>query len=401
MLVKPIVKRDSLPLHQALAYRAGPPEPLIQALLASAGVAIDGSEPHDIRVHHRRFYDAVLSQWSLGLGNAYVYGDWDCEQLDQCIYRLLSANLDEKIQGTARLRAAVSALRSRLFNLQSIERAYHVAQRHYNLDNRLFACMLDSRMIYSCGYWERARDLEDAQVDKLDMILQKLELRPGERLLDIGCGWGGLAAHAARHYGARVVGLTVSSEQQALAQAHCQGLPVDIRLQDYRDLNESFDKVVSVGMFEHVGQKNYGRYFDVVRRVLVPEGIFLLHTIGSHVTTESTDPWIDKYIFPNGKIPSALEITQALEGRWIIEDWHNFGQDYDRTLLAWYKNFLQAWPELSQRYDQRFFRLWSYYLLGCAGYFRARQGQLWQLVLTQRERQGTYRSLRQRAMVNV
>lgn len=367
---------------------------LVDDLLATADIRLNGHRPHDIQVRNPQFFDKVLGRWSLGLGESYMDGDWDCDALDQCIERLLAADLDDRIQGLARVRAAISIIRARFMNLQSRRRAFQVAERHYDIDNDLFQHMLDRRMIYSCAYWERAATLEQAQVDKLDLICQKLDLSPGDHLLDIGCGWGGLAAHAARHYGARVTGLTVSREQQSYASATCVGLPVEIRLQDYRDLNESFDKIVSVGMFEHVGEKNYPAYFQSVHRALKPEGLFLLHTIGSRTTTSSTDPWIDKYIFPNGKIPSAVEITQSVEPNWIIEDWQNFGRDYDRTLMAWHRNIVSALPTLSRRYDARFLRMWSYYLLSCAGYFRSLKGQLWQIVLSKPERPQGYRSLR-------
>ena len=375
------------------ASTAGPYR-LVQELLAKADVRLNGNRPHDIRIYRPQFFDKVLSRWSLGLGESYMDGDWDCDALDQCIARLLIADLDDSVRGRARARLALSLVRARLMNLQSRRRAFQVAERHYDIDNDLFRYMLDSRMIYSCAYWERALTLEQAQVDKLDLICQKLELQPGEHLLDIGCGWGGLAAHAARHYGVRVTGLTVSREQQAFASEACAGLPVEIRLQDYRDLNEPFDKIVSVGMFEHVGERNYPAYFQSVHRALKPGGLFLLHTIGSRTTTSSTDPWIDKYIFPNGKIPSAVEISQSLEPHWVIEDWQNFGRDYDATLMAWHRNIVSALPTLSRRYDSRFLRMWSYYLLSCAGYFRSLKGQLWQIVLSKADRPQGYRSLR-------
>ena len=253
---------------------------------------------------------------------------------------------------------------------------------------------MDSSMSYSCGYWHGADNLEEAQRNKLDMICRKLELKPGERLLDIGCGWGGLAYHAARYYGAKVLGITVSREQQKLAQKRCKGLPVTIELCDYRDLKGKFDKIVSVGMFEHVGPKNYKIYFDTVSRILSDSGLFLLHTIGVYKLTHAMDAWIDKYIFPNGKLPSAREITVALDDCFLIEDWHNFGQDYDKTLMAWWKNFDAAWPDLKKKYDRRFYRMWKYYLHSCAGFFRSRQGQLWQIVLSKRTRQALYRSIR-------
>jgi cyclopropane-fatty-acyl-phospholipid synthase len=370
------------------------PPKIIAELFGLGDIQIDGGRNHDIRVHDPRVFDAILSKWSLGLGESYVNGWWDCQRLDEMIARLLAVDINNQVTGLARLRAASEMMRAKLLNLQSQARAFQVGEEHYDLGNDLFERMLDPRMIYSCAYWERATDLALAQEHKLEMICRKLALQPGERLLDIGCGWGGLAAFAAERYGVSVLGVTISKEQQAYAQRVCQGLPVDISLTDYRDLDQRFDKIVSVGMFEHVGEKNYPVYFETANRLLTDEGLFLLHTIGSDVTTQATEPWIDKYIFPNGKIPSAKEIASALEGRFLIEDWHNFGPDYDRTLMAWHTNFVSAWPELSSRYSQRFYRMWEYYLLACAGYFRSRQGQLWQLVLTKRHRKGIYRSVR-------
>lgn len=381
---------------QGHARRHGRPliSKIIEELLGLAGIEINGSRPYDMQVSNPRVYDAILSRWSLGLGESYMDGDWECEQLDALITRLLSVDLNNQVSGLAKLRSISDVLRAKLLNLQSVKRAFQVGEEHYDIGNDLFERMLDPHMIYSCAYWENASDLNQAQEDKLHMICRKLQLLPGERLLDIGCGWGGLAAYAAKHFGVEVVGVTVSKEQQAYAQMRCKGLPVTIALQDYRELNESFDKIVSVGMFEHVGEKNYPVYFDTAARLLKDEGLFLLHTIGSDVTTNATDPWINRYIFPNGKIPSAKDIGVSIEGRFLIEDWHNFGRDYDKTLMAWYANFERTWPEFAANYSTRFYRMWRYYLLSCAGYFRSRQGQLWQLVLSKRPRAEQYRSLR-------
>jgi cyclopropane-fatty-acyl-phospholipid synthase len=380
---------DSLPELQ----RPEPPA-VLRDLVAEAGIHFNGDAPWDIQVFDERVYRRVLTQGSLGFGEAYMDGLWDCHSLDQLFHRLLTVDTDEKIRGWARLRLLGDVLRHRLLNLQSNRRAFQVGERHYDIGNDVFEAMLDPSMSYSCGYWQNAADLTQAQRNKLDMICRKLELQPGERLLEIGCGWGGLARFAAEHYGVEVVGITVSKEQQKLARERCAGLPVSIELIDYRDLMGNFDKVVSVGMFEHVGPKNYDAYFDTVRRVLKPDGLFLLHTIGIYVTAPKTDAWIDKYIFPNGKLPSAKEVASVLEGRFLIEDWHNFGQDYDRTLMAWWDNFDAAWPRLASKYDERFYRMWKYYLMCCAGFFRSRQGQLWQLVLSKRERTPVYRSVR-------
>jgi len=367
---------------------------VLQQLIAGTGIRFNGDAPWDIRVNDPAMYDRVLKLGSLGFGESYMDGEWDCDRLDELFSRLLNGDINERVRGLTRLRMAAMVLRHRLFNLQSRRRAFQVGEQHYDIGNDVFEAMLDPSMSYSCGYWARADDLETAQRDKLRLVCEKLELKPGERLLDIGSGWGGLAEYAARNYGVEVFGVTVSREQQALARQRCAGLPVRIELMDYREIEGRFDKAVSVGMFEHVGPKNYPAYFDTVRRVMAPQGLFLLHTIGNHDTTTELDPWIDRYIFPNGHLPSARELTKVLENRFLIEDWHNFGQDYDRTLMAWYGNFNAAWPRLQGKYGERFYRMWTYYLLCCAGMFRSRQGQLWQIVLARREREHLYRSLR-------
>jgi cyclopropane-fatty-acyl-phospholipid synthase len=370
------------------------PPSAIQELMASAGIQINGNKPWDFQVLDGRVYDRILTQGSLGFGEAYMDGLWECEQLDSLFERLLRVDADERLKGWFRLRLLGDILTRKLFNRQSRSRAFQVAEQHYDLGNDVFAAMLDPTMAYSCAYWAKASTLADAQLAKYDLICRKLQLQPGEHLLDIGCGWGGLARYAAEHYGVRVLGITVSKEQQTLARARCAGYPIEIELIDYRDLQGQFDKIVSVGMFEHVGPQNYSIYFDTTHRLLKDQGLFLLHSIGNYTVASSTDAWLDKYIFPNGHLPSAQEITHAADNRFVIEDWHNFGPDYDRTLMAWWDNFERAWPQLEGKYDQRFYRMWKYYLMCCAGFFRSRQGQLWQLVLSKRERQGIYRSVR-------
>lgn len=369
-------------------------EKLIHSLFIQSGIQINGTKPFDIQVKNSEFYKKILSKWSLGLGESYMDGDWDCGQLDECISLLLQKDLNKTSKGLSRIHMALEVLYAKLFNLQSKKRAFQVGKVHYDAGNDLFEKMLDPQMIYSCAYWEKTSDLNTAQEHKLKMICEKLELNPGEKLLEIGCGWGGLAAYAAKNYGVNVLGITISKEQQRLAQQRCKGLPVKIELIDYRDLEGSFDKIVSVGMFEHVGVKNYRNYFKHASRLLNNQGLFLLHTIGSDVTVNRTDPWIDKYIFPNGQIPSPIEITENIESLFVIEDWHNFGNDYDKTLMAWHQNFEKYWPDIAANYDERFYRMWRYYLLSCAGYFRSRQGQLWQLMLSKRNRLGQYRSKR-------
>lgn len=367
---------------------------VLRQLCANAGIRINGDAPWDIRIHDPRVYREVLTRGSLGFGESYIEGMWDCDQLDELFARLLRLDPTRQLPGLARAHLVWSALRQKVINLQSRSRAFQVGEQHYDAGNDLFEKMLDSQMIYSCAYWAGAKDLEEAQTNKLELICRKLQLKAGETLLDIGCGWGGLAAYAARHHGVEVTGITISREQQKLARERCQGLPVNIELMDYRDLNGKFDKIVSVGMFEHVGRKNYPTYFENVKRLLNDDGLFLLHTIGNRRTVETTDAWIDKYVFPNGKLPSACDLSAAVENHFIIEDWHNFGTDYDRTLMAWKKRFDAAWPQLRNKYGERFYRMWSYYLLCCAGFFRARQGQLWQVVLAKTNSKNIYRSSR-------
>jgi len=353
---------------------------IVQEMLSKADIQINGSHPWDIQVLNPEFFKRVMQEGSLGLGESYMDGWWECERLDIFFQRVLKAHLDQQLPHHFRDTLRVAA--ARLTNLQSRKRAWIVGKEHYDLGNDLFTRMLDPFMQYSCGYWKEAETLEQAQQAKLQMICEKLQLEPGMSLLDIGCGWGGLAEYAARNFGVKVFGVTISAEQQKLAQQRCEGLDVTVLLQDYRDLNQQFDRIVSVGMFEHVGPKNYATYFEVVDRNLKPDGLFLLHTIGANRTNDNVDAWINKYIFPNGCLPSVLHIAQASEPHFVMEDWHNIGADYDLTLMAWYQRFLAAWPELAEKYGERFKRMFTYYLNCCAGAFRARDIQLWQVVFT-------------------
>ncbi|HTH95004.1 MAG TPA: cyclopropane fatty acyl phospholipid synthase [Rhodocyclaceae bacterium] len=367
---------------------------ILLELLGDAGISINGDAPWDFIVHDSDVWQEILTHGSVGLGEAYMDGLWDSPRLDEFFTRLLRIDADERVKGWSRLRLIGEALRHRFINRQSVSRAFQVGEQHYDLGNDVFAAMLDPTMAYSCGYWAAADNLNDAQLAKYDLICRKLQLKPGERVLEIGCGWGGLAHYAAKHYGVHMLGITVSKEQQALALERCAGLPVEIELIDYRSLEGSFDKVVSVGMFEHVGPKNYATYFSTAHRLLKDDGLFLLHSIGNYAASNGTDAWIDKYIFPNGHLPSMREISASVENLFLVEDWHNFGTDYDRTLMAWWHNFNHAWPQLEAKYGQRFHRMWKYYLMCCAGFFRSRQGQLWQIVLSKRERTSVYRSVR-------
>jgi cyclopropane-fatty-acyl-phospholipid synthase len=361
-------------------------ERIIRKVLSKAEITPNGNAPWDIKINDPRFYGRVLVDGSLGLGESYMEGWWDCQHLDQFFERVLKTG--EPLLAALNPIAVWLFIKSRLMNLASARKAFVVGEQHYDLGNSLFRVMLDqTTMSYSCGYWKHASALDGAQVAKLDLICRKLGLKRGQRVLDIGCGWGSFAHYAATHYGAKVVGLTVSKEQVALAQQRCKGLPVEIRLQDYRELNEQFDHVVSIGMFEHVGPKNYRTYMRAAEKCLRPEGLFLLHTIGVWGRIlNSPDPWIQKYIFPVGEIPARRQIRRSSEGLLSIRDWHEFGKYYDPTLMAWHSRFVAAWDELQAEYGQqvggRFRRMWEYYLLACAGAFRARNLELWQIALS-------------------
>lgn len=353
---------------------------LVQDVLERADIQINGSRPWDMQIHDERTLKRVAMQRSLGLGESYMDGWWDCDQIDEMFRRLTLLNLDAI--STNPFAKLIRTLAVTLYNRQNLTRARQVAEEHYDLGNDLYERMLDSSMSYSCGYWKDAETLEQAQFNKLDLLCRKLELKPGMTLLDIGCGWGGMARHAAEHYGAKVTGVTISKEQATLARERCNGLPVEIVLEDYRNVRGTFDRIVSIGMFEHVGRKNYRLFMEKSRSLLASNGLMALHTIGNNFDSNAHDPWIDKYIFPNGELPSISQISRAASNIFVTEDVHNFGPDYATTLLAWDKNFQQHWPELKGNYGERFYRMWRYYLNACAGAFQARDIQLWQWVFS-------------------
>jgi len=365
---------------------------IIQEILHPAGIAVDGTSPWDIRIKDERFFKRVLSDGSLGLGESFMDGWWESDCLDEFFCRLMPLQPEEAIKKNLKLR--VEILKSIVFNLANRSRAFMVGERHYDLGNELFRRMLDRRMVYSCGYWKNEGNLDEAQEAKLDLACRKLGLQQGDRVLDIGCGWGSFAVYATERYGVSVVGITVSRKQAALAREFCAGLPVEIRIQDYREVNEPFDHIVSIGMFEHVCYKNYRKYMEVVHRCLRDDGFFLLHTVGDSYSHVTVDPWFGKYIFPNSMIPSMKQISEAAEKLFIIEDWHNFGSYYDPTLMSWFNNFDRNWDALRELYDDRFYRMWKYYLLSSAGTFRARCLQVWQIVFSKNVIPGGYTQVR-------
>lgn len=360
---------------------------IIHSMAERMDIAIDGDRPWDLKINNDEFYQRVLRGGTLALGETYMDGWWDTENLHEMLYRALTWEQQSGQDNPVRKERWWELILRQLVNLQTRSRAPAVADAHYNLEPRMYELMLGDTMAYSCGYWPEAGTLDEAQSAKLDLICRKLYLKPGERVLDIGCGWGSLAKHAAEHYGVEVHAITIASQQADYARRFCAGLPVTVETCDYRDLDPArhgtFDKVVSLAMFEAVGRKNYRDYMEIVHKMLKPNSIWLLHTIGTE--RAGFDPWSDKYIFPNGEVPTKARVLRAFSGLFRMEDWHNFGVDYSRTLLAWHENFVDAWPEIQgmdARFDDRFFRMWSFYLQSFASVFRSRSLHLWQLVLS-------------------
>ncbi len=356
----------------------------IEKLLEPVEVRINGDRPFDIRVHDERFYRKVLAQGFLGLGESYMERWWDCDQIDEMIARVVRGDIESKV-GIS-MRDMVTTLFSKFVNMQEGGRAFKVGEQHYDVGNDLYTRMLDSRMVYTCGYWKEAKTLDEAQEAKLDLVCRKIGLKPGMKVLDLGCGWGSFAQYAAEKYGAEVTGLTVSRDQVRLGNEVCSNLPVELRLQDYRTIDGTYDRVVSIGLLEHVGYKNYGEYMNVVDRTLKDDGIAFIHCIGNNKSVSSGSAWTNKYIFPNSMLPSLAQLTRAMEGTFVLEDLHNIGEHYDPTLMAWHENFESAWPDLKDSYSDRFYRMWRFYLLSSAGGFRGRNIQLWQMVMTKKGR---------------
>jgi cyclopropane-fatty-acyl-phospholipid synthase len=356
-------------------------EAVVRQLFELADIQIGGTRAGDLRIHDDRFYERLLRDASIGLGESYMDDWWETDALDVMIDKIVRADLKQKVTGNWRLRGL--AIKAAVLNLQNRDRAKTAVSAHYDIGNDLYTRMLDPRMNYSCGYWRAgATTLDGAQEAKLELVCKKLALAPGMRVLDIGCGWGGFAGWAAERYGCAVVGVTLSKEQLALGIERCKHLPVDLRLCDYRDVTGTFDRVVSIGMMEHVGPKNHRDLMRVIDRSLVRDGIALVHTIGNNRSRTHGTPFVEKYVFPHAVAPSIAQLGRAIEGVFVAEDVHNLADDYDPTLLAWWANFDRSYAEIADRYDRRFYQMWKFYLLGAAGTSRARDAQLYQLVLT-------------------
>ena len=363
----------------------------LENTLEHADIRFNGKNPWDIVVHNDALYDLVISKGTLGLGESYMQGWWDCPRLDLMFYRAIKANLGDKFS-QQKLPGLILKFEQLFFNLQSPRNVFDVGEKHYDFGNDMFAWMLGENMNYSCGYWRDADNLESAENAKMALICKKLNLGEGMKVLDIGCGWGSLGNYMRKNYKAEVTGISISKEQIAYAKEKnpdCQWL-----LEDYRLLDGQYDRVVSVGMFEHVGYKNYPAFMRKVRELLKPDGLFLLHTIGANKQRRGTDPWIHKYIFPNGMVPSQENLLKASTDLFIMEDWQNFGADYDKTLMAWLERFERGCDEKRFAYTETTRRMFRYYLASCAAAFRARDIQLWQVVFSPTGVDGGYISFR-------
>ena len=373
----------------------------IEKLLALAGIKINGLNDYDLRVFNEKLYSRVLAGGSMALGESYMDGWWDAKALDQFFYKVIIARLDKKFK--VNRKEFLMLLKNKFINLQSLLNSTKVVKQHYDLGVMLFKSFLDPYNQYTCGYFKDTNDLNKAQEQKLDLICKKLGVQSKDKVLDIGCGWGGFAKFASEHYKCHVTGITISNEQAEYARQYTNGLPVNILKCDYRELGEEkFDKILICGMIEHVGYKNYRTIMEILHKRLKNNGLFLLHTMGLSESSILTDPWIEKYIFPNSMIPSMVQISKSIEGLFMVEDWHNFGAYYDKTLMAWFENFNKNWLKFKTlrdasgqaKYSEHFYRRGKYYLLFFAANFRARNFQLWQIVLSKNGVAGGYKSIR-------
>ncbi|MBU2512043.1 cyclopropane fatty acyl phospholipid synthase [bacterium] len=377
-------------------------ERVVRELFAVAEIEINGHNPWDLKVKDQRFYKRVLTEGVLGFAESYISGWIVCEQMDDLIARLLRGDIKNKLKKNWGLLFHI--LKSRLFNLQVLSRSSQVAHVHYNLSNQFYELMLGKTMAYTAAYWKNAANLDEAQYNKYDLVCRKVQLKEGETVLELGCGWGGFAKYAAEKYGCKMVSVNISSEQVKYAKEFCKGLPVSVFHCDYRNHSVynpdhiRFDKAVSIGMAEHVGPKNYRNLFDVVDRQLKDDGLFLLHTIGSDISLSTCEPFTHKYIFPNSVLPSIKQVGDAIEGHFVAEDLQNFGKYYFNTLKEWYNNYKKNWDTIRMfdpvKFDTRFDRIWSFYLLGGMGMAKSKANHLWQFVFSKKGFQELYEAVR-------
>ena len=356
----------------------------IASILKKADIELNGSRPFDVKILDERVYSRVLGGGTLAIGESFMDGWWHVEDLSELVYRLYKAKI---YQDLVAFDAWPLIIKGWLTNLQSRARAFAVGLQHYDLGNDLYQAMLDKRMVYTSAIWRGAHTLEEAQEQKLEAICRKLGLKPGDRVLDIGCGWGSFMKYAAEKYQVSCVGLSVSTEQTKLGKELCAGLPIEFVVSDYRDYRptEKFDHVVSIEMIEAVGPKNFRTFFQMVYDWLKPSGQFALQAIGSLDVKPVPSLWLDKYIFPNGISPSLPQLEEASHDLFRFEHLENIGPDYDKTLMEWWRRFHSSFQKLREnnpKYNERFYRMWKFYLQSCAGLFRAKEATDWQIVFS-------------------
>jgi cyclopropane-fatty-acyl-phospholipid synthase len=354
----------------------------------------DGSgKPVAIRFATRAVEHGILIDPEIKFGEAYMEGGVVVEEgsIADVLAIVLGQRRDGRPPAWARPQWLIRYLHRRVTQFNPRPRARRNVAHHYDLDDQLYALFLDSDRQYSCGYFEVPdQSLDDAQLAKKRHLAAKLLISPGQRVLDIGCGWGGLALYLAELCGARVTGITLSERQHALARVRTaeKGLSerVAFRLQDYRDVPETFDRIVSVGMFEHVGVGYYEAFFRKCRALLDDNGVMLLHSIGRSEGANVTNPWIAKYIFPGGYIPALSEVLPAVErAGLLVTDIEILRLHYAETLKAWRERFLAQREQAERLYDERFVRMWEFYLAASEMAFREQAMMVFQMQLTRRQ----------------
>ena len=381
-------------VYLPVTYNSNPKsQDWLAQLLASADIHLNGSRPWDIQIKHPQTLQRLLSQGGSALGESYMDGWWECQAIDLMVERAMRAGLQEKL---ATPRAWWESFKGGMRPRDGVDQSRIVGRMHYAVGNQVFQAMLDPYMAHSCAYWvEGAQTLEEAQIAKLEMVCRKLQLRPGMRVLDMGCGWGSFMRYAAEHYGVTVLGLSNVPHQIELGKTLARHLPVQFELSDYAQFNtdgkSKFDRIVSIGTFEQLGQAHVAAFFETAKRCLKDDGWMLLQTQGKSNRQRLLDAWNDKYIYPQGYLPRLDEVTQASEAHFVVEDVHNIGADHDRTLLHWHQRFEMAWPQLRLSHDERFYRMWRFHLLSSAASFRTRHHQMWQLVLSPKGLHKVYR----------
>jgi len=366
-------------------------ETLITAGLTRAGVTVNGPNPWDIRVLDNRLFRRVVGTRELGFGDSYVEGWWECDRIDELVTRILRTGIKRILPPG--ISGLTLAARSVITNTQGSERAGDNATAHYGQHDALLRLILGEPLVYSCADWRDATDLADAQHAKIDRLASKLQLRPGMRVLDIGCGWGATADYLSTRHGVIVVGITPVAAQATHAARHHRHSDVSFVTTDFSNFTspKPFDRIYSVGMVEHVGPKNLKPFFRHCQDLLVDDGIMFHQTIGRRTPRASTDAWIDRRIFPGGAIPSVQQLSRAWSAGWVLEDFENLGPDYDRTLMAWLGLLEGKKDQVLDQFGEEMYRTFRFYFQYCAGAFRARELQLWQLVLTKHPAPYQYR----------